>query len=338
MKDAALTKSPYLLLTACLLAGMSHSPSVAGQERQQPIKPPMVANPQQGEDEGGQEGGTRRLWDEGLMKTRRAPRTSKPRRDYKYRRVTPELSVKPNNSGLNNSTKQIASAVDRVVGITFWRLRPSVAGDEARLPVQEQGRQANAEWTPERIAAEMPLKEGQFVRLSIEAPQSGYLYVVDREKYADGSLGEPYLIFPTLRTNGGDNRVEAGRVIEIPAQDDNPSYFTMRPSSPKQVAEVLTVIVSEQPLDVPALQRNAVKLRAEKVRGWEQAWKTPVERIEQVGGLGAAWTAAEKEAGQGGQRRLTQDEPLPQTIYHVAIKLGQPVFINVPLLYSSNQN
>jgi hypothetical protein len=274
----------------------------------------------QGQEADGQESGTRRLWDEGLLKSRRASRADRPRRDYRYRRVSPALLAQ-------------AKAVDGVVGITLWRLRPSVAGDEARLLVHEQGRSAPAEWTPERIEAETPLTEGQFVRVSIESPQSGYLYVVDREKDADGTLGEPSLIFPTLRTNGGDNRVEAGRVVEIPAQDDSPSYFTMRPSGQKQVAEILTVIVSAEPLDLPTLQRNALQLPSTKVQKWEHAWKAPVERIEQIGGQGTAWTPAEKEAGQDGKRRLTQDEPLPQTIYHVAIKPRQPIFINVPLLY-----
>jgi hypothetical protein len=328
MKDAVKTNFHPLFLAACLLVLVSHSMSVAAQQpTKQPIKPPMVGNPGQ-EETDGQEGGTRRLWDEGLMKTRRASREGRTRRNYRYRRVSPALSARPNKTEEPN-----AMAVDGVVGITFWRLRPAVAGDVARLLVQEQGRSQPAEWTPERIEAETPLTEGQFVRLSLESPQSGYLYVVDREKYSDGTLGEPYLIFPTLRTNGGDNRVEAGRVVEIPAQDDNPSYFTMRPSGPRQASEILTIIVSVEPLDVPALQRNAVQLRAEKVKRWEQEWQAPVERIEQIGGHGTPWTAAEKEAGQGGKRRLTQDEPLPQTIYHVAIKPRQPILINVPLIY-----
>jgi hypothetical protein len=319
---------------------------VAGQEKSPPIKPPMASGGPQQQD---QEGETRRLWDEGLLKTRQASRAgrpmrpNRPQRNYSYRRVTPALpatnavAAAPKSEVINPAStetrKHNASTVDRIVGVTFWRLRPALPGDEARLLVQEQGRQEPAEWTPERVAAESPMKEGQFVRLSIEAPQSGYLYVIDREQYTDGSLGEPYLIFPTLRTNGGNNRVEAGRVVEIPAQDDSPSYFTMRPSSPRLVAEILTVIVSDQPLDVPALERNATKLSAGKFSEWEQLWKAPVERIEQVGGQGTAWTTAEKQAGHDESRRLTQDEPLPQTIYHVAVTSGQPIFINVPLLY-----
>lgn len=338
MKNGVKEKSRFLLFTACLLAFSGHDLSAAGQGKAKPDKPPTVDNRQQ-EDE------TRRLWDEGLLQTRRASRTKKPRRNYRYRRVTPALVARtanttnaapkpgPDKPNSKVNPKRTASIVDRVVGLTFWRLRPSAAGDEARLLVQDEESQRAKEWTPERIAAETPLKEGYFVRLSIEAPQSGYLYVIDREKYADGSLGEPYLIFPTLRTHGGNNRVEAGRVVEIPAQDDTPPYFTMHPSSPKQVAEILTVIITDEPLKIPALERKAIKLRVKTVNEWEEAWKAPFERIEQVGGQGTTWTTAEKEAGQDEERRLTQDEPLPQTIYHVAVKPGQPIFLNVPLLY-----
>src|SRR5690349_23992390 len=57
-------------------------------------------------------------------------------------------------------------------------------------------------------------------------PISGYLYVFDREVYADKSLGEPYLIFPTTALRGGDNLVKAGRVVEIPSHDDRSEEHT----------------------------------------------------------------------------------------------------------------
>ena len=41
-----------------------------------------------------------------------------------------------------------------------------------------------------------PLRDGDRMRLSIEAPWDGYLYVLNREQYADGSTSDPYLIFP----------------------------------------------------------------------------------------------------------------------------------------------
>src|SRR6266404_8129204 len=119
------------------------------------------------------------------------------------------------------------------VGVTVWRLRPSRSSDEgARVLVQEGLKQA--EWTPERIEADTPLKIGDRVRLSVESPRPGFLYIIDREQYADGSLGEPMLIFPTLRTRGGGNRVLPGRLIDIRAQEEQYSYFTARPAGDRR--------------------------------------------------------------------------------------------------------
>ena len=84
--------------------------------------------------------------------------------------------------------------------------------------------------------------QGRSIANQCEAVRAGYLYVIDREQYADGTLGEPYLIFPT-RTSAGDNKV-AGRLLEIPAQDDSPPFFTMKKSRPDHVAEVLSVLVT----------------------------------------------------------------------------------------------
>src|SRR5437867_180490 len=76
---------------------------------------------------------------------------------------------------------------------------------------------SEVEWTPERIEEDTPLNPGDKVRLSIESlSRAGYLYVIDRAQYADGTLGEPLLIFPTLRTSN-KNRVKPGRLIYIPS-------------------------------------------------------------------------------------------------------------------------
>ena len=72
--------------------------------------------------------------------------------------------------------------------------------------------------------------------------------MIDRERYAGGSTGDPYLIFPTTRTRGGDNRVAPGQIIEIPGQDDRPNFFTPRRSRLDQTGELLTVIVTPQPI------------------------------------------------------------------------------------------
>ena len=180
---------------------------------------------------------TRKLWDTAFIsssnskKSFEAPRAS-------YRIATPNVPV-------DNVVP------DTVVGVTIWRLRPANRSDSGeRLIVHDDN--AIKEWLPERISANTRLVQGDRLRISVEAVRGGYLYVINREQYADGTLGEPYLIFPTTRTAGGDNQVAIGRLVEIPAQDDSPPFFTMKKSRPDHVAEVV-----ERAGDADAARRSA---------------------------------------------------------------------------------
>lgn len=272
---------------------------------------------------------TRKLWDTGFMKKRPASTTAKKpatNTPPKYKRVTPPLSA---------SAGELAG--DAMIGVTIWRLRPAKPTDEARILVYKKDSKQPSEWTPERVEADTPLAKGQRVRLSIEVPRTGYLYVIDREQYADGSLSEPYLVYPILGSRNGDNAVTAGRVIEIPPQDDDRSYsyFELEPlargNQPEQVGEVLTVLVTPQKLSDLKIGQEPLALSKEQVAGWEKKWGAQVERIEMVGGAGKAYTSAEKAAGSNPAQRLTADDPPPQTIFHIAAKPGDPLLVNVPL-------
>ena len=144
------------------------------------------------------------------------------------------------------------------------------------------------------------------------------------------------LIFPTLRTRGGDNRVEPGRLIDIPAQEDQYSYFTAQPAGTRrdQVAEVLTVILVPQPLPLQ-IAAQPLKMAETEVNGWEKLWGGVAERLELVGGAGRIWTMEEKAAGAALGRQLTQAGPPPQTVYRVARKAGGPLLVTVPLRYAN---
>ncbi len=257
---------------------------------------------------------------------RRPPPKATASRPPKYIRKTPPLFAA--------SQKSQASPATMEIGVTLWRLRPGAGDGGARVLVMENAQ--SSQWSPQRVEIDTPLQVGERVRLSIESPRAGYLYVIDREQYADGSLGDAYLIFPTLRTRGGDNQVRPGRLIDIPAQEDNPSYFTLVPSPNRndQVAEVLTILVSPQPLEDLELSNNPIKLSKSDVAKWERVWTSGFERFEMVGGVGKGWTTVEKEASaMSSSRLLTQEEPAPQTIYRVASKNKNTFLVTVPLRY-----
>jgi hypothetical protein len=191
-----------------------------------------------------------------------------------------------------------------------------------------------AELVPERVSSTSRLNAGDRVRLTLESPEHGYLYVIDRERYASGERGTPYLIFPTTRTRSGDNKVAGGKLIDIPAQGDRPNFFTLRRSRPDQVEEELTVLLTPEPLDGITIGENALALSNAQVAAWEKQWgSTKPDVFELTGGAGKTWTRAEQDAAAEGTRLLTQDDPPPQTVYRVAVKPGAPLAVEVRLRY-----
>jgi hypothetical protein len=232
-------------------------------------------------------------------------------------------------AGKNAAAKPPGQPDDALVGITLWRFRPSKASDEAGVRALVQEAAETREYTPERISADTPLHEQQRVRISIESARTGYIYVIDREEYANGSKGDPYLIFPTLRIRGGDNHVQAGTVIEIPSDDDDRGYFTIKLSA-GQVSELVTILVSTKPIPGLRIPADRQKLTTQQVESWEKQGKAAVHRLEAKGQAGKALTMAEKQAGSAGNQ-LTADDPLPQTMYHANCKPDDTVMVQLPL-------
>ncbi|HWT01227.1 MAG TPA: hypothetical protein VN256_13345 [Pyrinomonadaceae bacterium] len=264
---------------------------------------------------------TRKLWDTAFNGSKRKPaRSARKNARRGYRVATPR--VPPSNV-----------AGDTVVGVTIWRLRPAADSDRGERILEHESEET-AEWIPERVSADARLSEGDRVRLSIEAARTGYLYVVDREQYADGTLGDPYLIFPTARTLGGNNRVAAGTLVDIPAQDDGPPYFTLRRSRADQVGELLSVVITPAPLDGLQVAEKAQRLTPEQVASWEKSWGGQVGQLELDHGAGKAWTKEERDASAAAGRPLKPDAPPPQTIYYnPAAKSSEPLLIKVRLRY-----
>ncbi len=220
------------------------------------------------------------------------------------------------------------------VGVTFWRFRGSTAGDKTKELVEVLGSTEKKEGTLERIEEGTPLLPGQQVRLSIESlSRDGYLYVIDREQYADGTLGDPVLVYPT-RKSVDSNYIKAGRLIYIPSA---PYVFEITPTkgSNVHVGEVLTILVSPKPLIDPAsLSPKAIRLPREQVELWEKQWSTTESRFELDGGAGQTITEKEQLAGAAGSQALTQDDPAPQTVYRVAIKPDYPIVVRALLRFT----
>lgn len=276
-----------------------------------------------------QEVGSKGIKAEEFIKDRPSTKPVTSRRTVVTKRPTYKSSVVAAAAAVPPAGKVFAQ-----VGVTLWRARPSTSGDKTKELVEE-GDSGPTEWSLERIEEGTLLTPGQKVRLSIESlSRDGYLYVINREEYADGSLGDARLIFPTKKTAEGAIRVKAGKMIYIPGPR---GYFRIKPSSSSKghVAEVLTVLVSSKPLiDSSRLSDTAIALPKEEVEGWEKQWATQATKFEMEGGAGRVMTEREQSAAASDAASLSQDDPVPQTIYRLAIKPEDALVIRLPLKFT----
>lgn len=255
---------------------------------------------------------------------------------HRYKRTATTASNSPakaldSNPGTPANVVAIPASMAKV-GVTIWYLRtPQNAEQGSRLLVQ------GGEMVPERIASGAVLRAGDRVFLSIESPREGYLYIVDRELFSSGQTGDPYLIFPTTSTRGGDNYVRPGKLINIPDRDDKPNNFILQPLPDRndQVGELLSVIITSEPLENFTPTSQPLRLTSEQVRKWESQWGGSTEQYDLEGGAGQTQSNAESDAAKMGEgaRLLTQEEPPPQTLYLVEGKSIKGLLVNVQLRY-----
>ncbi len=248
------------------------------------------------------------------------------------------------------------TAIDaELIGVTFWRLteesRDSVQGEPLRLLIPTKKGAAPQPFHAARIGKDTTFRNGELLWLGIEVPRDGesFVYVLDREQYADGTLGDPYLIFPTLTTSKDANVVGAGRIVYVPAPDDPLPYFHLERSNRQHLAERLTIIVSPYRLTFRG-QREELAPGVELLRvataeadRYERDWSGQTARLPARRDNNAGFTRAEQQVretrkmiptanpAQEDLRRLLPTDLLPHTIYRVRGKAGQPLLVNVSL-------
>jgi Domain of unknown function (DUF4384) len=213
------------------------------------------------------------------------------------------------------------------LGLTVWKLRPATVADSSVLrSIRENGR-LRPMWIEERVEADTRFHQGEYLRLSIESPHAGYLYVIDRDWFADGSSGDTNLIFPI---RGDDNLLQAGRLIDIPAENQTPFKATPKFN---QAGEILTIMVTSTPLRLP-ISGQPLPISNTQLMEWEAMWGGVTERFEMEGGAGQVRTKEEEQAAARNRtRQLTRDDPGPQTIYVLTPRNRSGLLFNVNLSY-----
>lgn len=256
-----------------------------------------------------------------------------PKRKYSFvsrsRPVAQRPAINPTAPALVAPTSEITPIRIEELGVTFWRLRPPTETeiDVPTFPVKIGARAVN--WTAERVASTTKFKPGDRVRFTVESSRNGHLYIVDREIYADGGNGDAEIIFPTLRTRAGDNRVTAGSLIEIPASTDSVPYFTVASKRADYAGEELIVFILPNELTDFEKTLRAQPVDGARLEKWTKDWGTSADIYDAEDGNGIALTKAEVEASNTASRSLTREEPLPQTIYRVSVPKDVPLFVTI---------
>ena len=251
---------------------------------------------------GSQEEIPRSIISDDFVKNRRKGKGSKPRSRL-YR-----LASSPRTRLRGESESDIWQ-----IGVTIWKV--------------QRDRNRQLERISKRVEADTKFHEGDLLRISIESPVAGYLYIIDRDWFMNGSGGETNLIFPV---RGEDNRLKPGKLIDIPTEDE--ASFKATPK-PNQTGEMLTIIVTLSPLQLP-LSNDPLPITSTQLSDWETRWSAITDRYEMNDGTGLTRTIEEQQAAaHSGTRQLTRDDPSPQTIYRVVPKKRDGVLFNLMLSY-----
>jgi hypothetical protein len=251
-----------------------------------------------------------------------------------FQEARPEPTAQKSAASAQAKKPPSARRQESIVGLTLWHMRAARGSDQVKfrgLVHDSDKPDDDAVWTAERASMDAPLATSEFLRLSIESARKGYLYVIDRDVYADGAMSEPNLVFPTRRLLGGDNRVEPGVPIEIPGSDDRPPVFRMQKTRDDQVSVRLILIVAPEPIREIDPKQNARKLSSELLAAWERQWGAKVQQFSNPSSIGAAYTTAEQQAARKGAHPLSPQDPAPSMLMKSSASPEEPMLSAVVL-------
>ena len=247
------------------------------------------------------------------------------------------------------------------IGITFWRSRPATSQDDRNVVARETNDTAESVYE----SKDEFIKYGDLFYLSIEAmvgdfltdratnnflgQKGGYVYIINREQYEDGTFGKARLIFPHLKSYNGKNLLKAGEPIVLPEPIMKPRdpqkgarpYNVSRSSSGKnQIAETYLIIISPWEFQLPeAVSEKVMILPDSLIDDWQNKYGGKMYQATLRNGNRKALTIREqtvmsRETNDTAEP-LTQSETntLPQTVYKGAVKIGNPAMFTVALKF-----
>lgn len=252
-------------------------------------------------------------------------------------------SSTPPDYTLVGSTTNANLAIEGInIGFTFWLLKdakveddPEVAEATTRRTKVKRGssikeKVENVKVVPRRVNSNTQFANGDWLRFSLDLPIDGYIYIFNREKYVDGSLGQPYLIFPGQVDKGKSDKTIPGKLLFIPSEPDYFEIEDTNESEKEKLAEIYYVLISPTPLaDVTLLKTDEPEpISLELFKQYEK-FSAPLLKFESQSEANKTITRIEKLANTKGTETLTEDDPLPQTVYHIAKPLGETIFFSI---------
>ncbi len=271
--------------------------------------------------------------------TNGGPVAKKKAPSYGYLRSYKHLSLRkgvPPPVKPSNLPKSIAR-----IGVTIWKLRPPVGNEPGFYFVVSDDNNKEQRLIAERVGVDSVFRTQDMLRFAVESDNTGYLYMIGRETYSDGSYGVPYAIFPGSASD--ENTILPGMLFDYPDQRDDPPFLTLEPNKPNYTGELMTVIVSPKPLTIMRMEKDNHHIKDSKeLQDLESG--ADVEVFSRTDPDDKVYSKTESETACGAKTRdllkkksgrscgqLYNDDPQPQAIYHVKVSPGQPAVAFIKL-------
>lgn len=253
---------------------------------------------------------------------------------------------KPSNQAdytlVGSSANTSASLEGVSLGFTFWILKDADANDDSQVAevatritkvksgnkIKENAQSIKV--VPRRASSNTQFSNGDWLRISLDLPVNGHIYIFNREKYIDGTLGVPYLIFPREEDRGKSDKATIGKLLFLP---NEPDYFEIEESGEskkEKLEEVYYVLVSPVLLqDITLLKTNEPEPISLEIFNKYEKFSAPLLKFESQSEVNKAITKVEKLSNTQSNESLAEDDPLPQTIYHIKKLPEDPIFFSI---------
>jgi hypothetical protein len=245
------------------------------------------------------------------------------------------------------------------IGVTIGRARRATEAERLDESLAKVRSRSGADFVLERMTHDVAVSHGTLMQMMIEylaGPDAtnrvGYLYVINRVQYSNGTYSEPRLIFPTRRTYGGDSRVLPGKVVILP--DPQRLWEISRNSSREQAFETYLIIISSAPLkdsdgqdlEGDHLTETPIKLDEKLVAGWIRNWGAGELRADLTSSTTKYLTQREQAASGNTSANerdtseqssdLTQADLPPQNVFRKSVNRSGKMLVTIKLPFKAS--